>query len=444
MGSCRALIVSATSLLASLPLQGTVANDLKTARSDESPLISIHRILPLVVGVLFFASPTFEVKAHSIPGAQTLHDLCRAADVVAIGRITLVSTPNPHATTLPPVDAEVTEIFREGDVKKGSIRFWPHRHGNEQYVVGEELFLFLEPTRAPERAVEAKYEAIEAIGDRFIVPVDRRAEWIDAARKYVALGKGPRGSIDPRELGRVSISMLASPETQLAHQALRDLMLAGAAPVIGQSDVPELLRIVGDANRPAMLRVGILSELERRKLTPVGSHWISVLETSSSNDRSAVISGAKSRWFVPEVNAALVAIVDRGSSDEAISAARAVGAEGNEAAVEALVRAVGREPAELRYTALGSLRRINTAGVRDKLEGFAQSHPDAETRKVARAEIALLAEAPVAPKNPAKTNPSTDAAEKSQRRIWFAAAAIGLLVSLFVSWRKLSSKKAQS
>lgn len=415
-------------------------NDLTTARSDESLSISIHWILPLVVGVLLSVSPTSEVHAHTIPGAQTLHDLCRAADVVAVGRITLVSTPDPHATTLPAVDAEVTEIIREGDLKKGSLRFWPHRHGNEQYVVGEELLLFLEPTRALERAIEVKFEAIEAIGDRFIVPADRRDVWIDAARTYVKLGKGPRGSTDPFELGRISIRMLARPETQLAHMALRDLMLAETAAAIGQNDVPELLRIVDDANRPAMLRVGLLSELERRKLTPLGLHWVSVLETTSSNDRSAVISGAKSRWFVPEVNAALVAILDRGSPDEAISAARAVGAEGNDAAVEALARAVEREPAELRFTALSSLRRINSVHGRDKLEGVARSHPDAETRKVALSEIALLPESPVDAKNPVKTNPSTEEAEKSQRQILFAAAAIGLLVSLLFGWSKSGPK----
>lgn len=416
-------------------------NDLTFARSDDSPSFAIHRILPLVVGVCIVALPRFEANAHSIPGAHTLHDLCRAADVVAVGRITVVSAPDPHATTLPPVDAEVTEVLRGGDLTKRSLRFWPHRHGSDQYVVGEELLLFLEPTRAPERAAEAKYEAIEAIGDRFVVPAERRAVWIDAVRKYVTLGKGPPVSTDPRELGRVSISMLASPETKLAYLALRDLTLTGTALMIEPSDVPELLRIVDDATRPGMLRVGLLSELERRKLTPVGSHWVSVLETSSSNDRSAVISGAKSRWFVPEVNTALVAILDRSSGDEAISAARALGAEGNDAAVDALVRAVAREPEELRFTALSSLRRINSVQVRDKLEGFAQSHLHAETRKVARAELALLPATPVASNNPVNTYLATDDVVKSQRRIWFVAAAIGLLVSLFFFWRRPPAKK---
>lgn len=404
-------------------------SDLTTARSDESPPIPIHRILPIVMSTWLFIWPTSDAKAHSIPGAHTLHDLCRDAEIVAVGRVTFAPKPAPNTTTLPPVDAEVTELLREGDVKKGPLRFWPHRHGNDEYVIGEELLLFLDHTRAPERAQEAKYEALESIGDRFVVPADRRALWIEAARKYVALGQGPRTSINARELGRVSIAMLASPETKLAHFALRDLTLTGSASVISESDVPELLRVVDDPSRPSMLRVGVLSELERRKLTPIGAHWVSVLESSPTHERSAVISGAKSRWFVPEVNAALVSLLERGSSDESISAARAVGAEGNDAAVDALARAATREPAELRFVALGSLRRINSAQSREKLEAFAQSHPDTETRKVALAEMALLPPTPVVPKNPGGTNSSALSMSSANRRILMV---VGGLVLIFV------------
>ena len=406
-------------------------NDLTTARSDEAPPISIHPISLLVVMVAAFAVlTTSSAEAHTIPGALTLHDLCRDAEVVAVGRVTFAPKPAPGTSTLPPVDAEVTEFLREGDAKKGTLRFWPHRHGNDEYVIGEELLLFLEHTRASERAQEAKYEALESIGDRFVIPADQRALWIDAASKYVALGKGSRSATDPHALGQISIAMLSSSETKLANFALRDLTLAGTAPVLGEGDTPELLRIVDDKSRPAMLRVGLLSELERRKLTPVGSHWVSVLESASTNERSAVISGAKSRWFVPEVNAALLAIVERGSSDEAIAAARAVGAEGNEAAVEALVQAVSREPAELRYVALGSLRKINSARAREELAAFAQTHPDAETRKVAVAEMALLPPAPVVVKKPGGTNSTLAFLTPANRRI---VLIVGVLIVVFVA-----------
>jgi len=350
----------------------------------------IHRFSPLVVGAWILAFPLRNADAHSIPGAQTLHDLCRAAEVVAVGKITLISAPEPGSTTLPPVRAEISELIRPGDEKPGSVWFWPHRHGNDEYVIGEELLLFLDRTTKPEAAKDAKYEALESIGDRFIIPAEARDIWIDAARKYVELGKGPKNSTDPRELGRVSLAMLASPNTQLAHFALKDLTLHGTAPLIGEKDVPELLKIVDDAKRPAMLRVGLLSELERRKLTPVGAHWVSVLDSTPTNERSAVISGAKSRWFVPEINTALVTMIDKGSADEAIAAARAVGAEGNEAAVDALVRAVSREPAELRFAALGSLRRINSTTAREQLAEFAKTHPDPDTRKAAQSEMTLL------------------------------------------------------
>lgn len=405
-------------------------------RSDVHRPTSIHRILPFVAAMSISAAALPDARAHSIPGTQTLHDLCRAADVVAVGRITYVAKDAPNERALPPVDADVLELLREGDAKSGAIRFLPHRHGNDQYVVGEELLLFLEHTRTPERAQEAKYEAVEAISERIVLPADRRTEWIDAARTYAALGKGPRNATDPQKLGRITIAMLSSRDTKLAHMALRDLTLAGASPLISESDVPALLRVVDDRSRPAMLRVGLLSELERRKLTRVGSHWVSVLESAPPNERSAVIAGAKSRWFVPEVNAALVAIVDGTAPDEATSAARAVGAEGNDVAVDALVRAVSREPAELRFAALGSLRRINTPRARDKLAEFAQSHADTETRKVAATELALLPPVPVVAKNHGGTN-STQS--RSNRVIWLVLGAL-VLGAVAVFLKKLWTK----
>lgn len=405
-----------------------VVDDLTPARSDEFFVGSIQRFSLLFLGAWIVALPVAEASAHSIPGANTLHDLCRAADVVAVGRITLVSTPNPGSNELPPVRVEVTELLRSNGEKPGAFWFWPHRHGNDTYVVDEELLLFLDPSRTPERAKEAKYEALEAIGDRFVIPKEARDIWIDAARKYVALGKGPKSSIDPRELGRLSVAMLAGSDATLAQFALRDLTLAGTAPVLGETDVPDLVRIIEDKKRPAMLRVGLLSELERRKLTPVGSHWVSVLESTPTNERSAVISGAKSRWFVPEVNAALVAMIEHGALDEAISAARAVGAEGNEAAVDALAAAVLRESAELRHAALGSLRRINSMDARDKLAEFAKTHPDPDTRKVALAEMALLPANPFTAKKIVGTTRSSPLLSTSAKRI---VIAVVILIVVF-------------
>ena len=391
-----------------------------------------------MIGAWILAIPMSEAAAHSIPGAFTLHDLCRSADVVAVGKITLIPAPKPNTTELPAVRAEVSEVLR-GEPASAPIWFWPHRHGNDAYVIGEEVLLFLAKTRSPERSQEAPYEAIEAIGDRFVIPPASREMWIDATREYVALGKDGQSAAEVRKFGRLSLTMLASPEPKLAQFALRDLTLAGNAAVLQESDVPEVLRIVDDAKRPAMLRVGLLSELERRKLTPVGAHWVSVLESTGTNERAAVIAGAKGRWFVPEVTAALVGIVERGTPDEAISAARAVGAEGNEAAVDALERAALREPAELRYAALGSLRRINSESARDKLARLAETHPDVETRKVARAELSLLPPAAAAVKNPATTNSTTQSLTTSAKRILIV---VGLLVVVFstIGWRKTAKR----
>ncbi len=353
-----------------------------------------------------------------------MHDLCRTADVVAVARISYVPQQPQGTTVLPPVDAEVLEFIREGDAKKGSIRFLSHRHGSEQYVVGEELLLFLERTTSPEKAKEAPYETIEAVGDRFVLPAARRDVWINAARKYAALGKGLKNATDPRALGLVSMAMLSGPDVHLAELALRDVTLAGTAPVLTADDLTTVLHIVDDASRPAMLRVGLLSELERRKLVVVGSRWVKLLDSTAANERSAVISGAKSRWFVPEVNAALIAIVGRDKPDEAIAAARAVGNEGNEAAVDVLVGAATKEPAELRFAVMNSLRRINTAKSRDKLASFAASHPDAETRKVAATEIGLLAPTPVEPKGKKEEQVAITITRSSFRTMWFTIGVI--------------------
>jgi len=384
------------------------------------------------VGICICSLAISQVFAHSIPGAQTLHDLCRAADVVAVGRVMHVATAAPNDTTLPPVEVRIVELLREGDAPTGIVRFLPHTHGDDQYVVGEELLVFLERTTSAERAKEAPYEAVDAISDRLVLSDKQRNAWIEAARTYVALGKGPRNKTDPRELGRVSITMLANGEPKLSQMALRDLTLAGTSAIISEYDVPWLLRVVRDASRPAMLRVGVLSELERRKLVPVGSHWVALLDSVAPNERSTVISGAKSRWFVPEVNAVLVSLVDRGTPDEAISAARAVGAAGNDAAIDALERAVKREPAELRYAALSSLRRINSNRARDKLAGFAQSHPDAITRKMAANELALLP--PMAPV--VESSGGAELPPAGLRRLWWLVPSVLVLVFGVVFLRK--------
>jgi len=346
-------------------------------------------------------------EAHTIPGGLTLHQMSRAADVIAAARIEQIGPEPRGAGPLPPVEARILELLRAGDAKVGPIRFVPHRHADEKYVVGEEVLLFLEKRREGAKDADSvPYESVEAIADRIVLVPATRATWIDATRALAALGKGPRTGGDPAALGRVSVTMLASSEPRIASFALRDLTLAGAEPVIGEADVPALTTLLDDAARPATLRVGLLMELERRKLVEVGPRWIPLLRSAPSNDRVQVIRAAAARAFVPAVTAELVSILEKGERDVAVAAARALGFEGNEAAVEPLGRALDREPDELRFAVLGSLRRIGSASAGERLARAAKEHPDPETRRVAGTEKNLLAARASAPASaPAEASP---------------------------------------
>lgn len=374
--------------------------------------------------------------AHTIPGGLTLNQMARASDVIAVARITRPGDEPRGGGPLPPVEAEVTELLREGDAKKGRVRFIPHRHADETYAAGEEVLLFLAKKRG--EGGEA-YHAIEAIADRVVLTAETRARWIEAARAYAALGKGSPKSADPAQLGRVTVAMLASEEPRIASLALRDLLLAGDAPVVGASDVPALSAIVDDAARPAAHRLGVLMELERRKLVPIGPRWVKLLRAVEDKDRVAVVRAAASRAFVPEVSAELVAILDRGEREAAVAAARALGAAGNDAAVEALGRAVDREPDELRFAALGSLRRIGTDAARALLSRAASSHPDPETRRTAATEQNLLPPAASAAPTSASEPPAEPAPEGRGAVTWLVLA-LALVVGLGALFGSLTRK----
>jgi hypothetical protein len=349
--------------------------------------------------VTALSSISLELQAHTIPGGLTLLQLCRSADVVAVARIGKPPAEPPGGGALPPVEAEISEFIRGGaDMKGGKIRFLPHRHAEETYREGEEVLLFLQPaSRVGDGS--AAYQAVEAVADRIVLEPSTRKTWIDATHFYAAL---PREGADPGALGRVTLSMLASPEPKLQSFALRDLVLAGPLPLVTAADVPALEAVVNDASRPISLRVGVLLEMERRKLVEVGPRWVPLLRGAAPADRVAVIRAAGGRWFHPPVTAELVTLVGSADPDIAAASARAVGAEGNEAAVEALGRAVDSDRPEVRWAALGSLRRIGTPSARTHIDRAASSHPDPETQRVAQTEGRLLG-----PRSPAFQGPAS-------------------------------------
>jgi hypothetical protein len=383
-------------------------------------------LLALLLLVAFVAplAISSDARAHTIPGGLTLLELCRAADLVAVARIGKPPAEPARGGALPPVEAEILERLRgEGD-KPGKIRFVPHRHADETYREGEEVLLFLQRASRLGDA-GAAYQAVEAVADRIVLEPGSRKTWIEATRAYVALGKAP----EPAALGRVTLSWLASPEPKIASFALRDLVLAGPLPVVTAADLPALVSIVDDASRPITLRIGVLLEIERRKLVEIGPRWVPLLRGAATPaDRVAVIRAAGSRWFHAPLTAQLVTLIGDADPDVAAAAARAVGGEGNEAAVEALGRAVNGERAELRWAALGSLRRIGTPSARAHIERAAASHADPETQRVAQTESRLLGPQPAASATRAEGLPAP-ASAPGRWKTW-ALVALAAVVGL--------------
>nr|WP_240807502.1 HEAT repeat domain-containing protein [Polyangium spumosum] len=179
-------------------------------------------------------------------------------------------------------------------------------------------------------------------------------------------------------------------------------------------------------------------ELERRKLVEVGPLWIPLLRSARPIERAQVIRAAGARAFVPAVTAELVSILEKGERDAAVAAARALGIEGNEAAVEPLGRAVDHEPAELRFAALGSLRRVGSPRARDVLARVASSHPDPETKRVAATEQNLLAARPAAP--PAAPPAGDDAGVRGMKGLLAAVVVVVLGAIAFFLYGKRKGK----
>lgn len=397
---------------------------------------STLRCLPRAILALVFALLLLtagRASAHVTPGGFTLHQLCRAADIVAVGRVTRVASEVSKGLPALSAEAEVVEFLRQGESQKSKIEFAPHRHGDENYQVGEEILLFLVKKQNNKDGGSVVFESIDSITERFVLKAESRSAWIEATRGFVALGKGPQNSTDPVAFGRLTVLMLNSNEPGLAALSLRDLTLAGSAPLVGTADVPGLLSLCESKNRSISFRTGLLVELERRKLVEVGPNWVKLLRDAAPDERIFVIQSAASRAFVPAVTAELLVLLEDQKPEIAIAAGRALGTAGNVAAVPGLSRAVLGEPQEKRFVALGSLRRIGTKEAAEVLARVAASHKDPETKKVAITEQNLL--------GPLKSSPSAEpSAEPKSNTPWIVAAAAVLAFFAALAFRKRITK----
>lgn len=405
-----------------------------------------------LVGLLAIAPP---LGAHIIPGASTLSQLTRAASVVAVAKIVNPARPIEVGEAKIKrfvVEAEILEVLR-GDVAKGVVQFVPHGHGAEAYEAGEEALIFLQPIEQSRElagtkiASAVRFAGIDEVTDRITLRPASRGAFLDAARAYAAIFSKPADAQD-EALRQATIRMLAANEPRLASFALKDLAFAGADSLIKAEDAPALLSILNDASRPLSLRVGLLTELERRKLASGSEPWVKLLREAPPAELATVARVAGKR-ALPEVTAELVQRMEGDNPQVASAAAAALGAPGNEAAVEPLGRAAWSQDPKLRWTALQSLGRIATPSARALLARAASEHFDANAQRAAQTEINLLAtrEAALAangtPRNQEPQTPQSFETSESTsfvfRTHWKTLVIVGVIIIvaglLAVRWR---------
>jgi hypothetical protein len=310
------------------------------------------------------------VKAHDSPSAS--------ADHPAAGR--------------PGVEAKVLEVLK-GSFDRLRVKFAQHGHGVVEFESGDETLLFLvgiaESRELDELGQAGTYEwvSLQEHDDEYAVEGGLKQPLLDAVRAYVIGDAAKSAEVRIKALRRATRKLLTSGDAQLAASAVRDLVLAPTLPLVTQTDVPALESVLNDPATSMGVRVGLLAELERRDLVDGPTLWLSLLSPDlPQRDRVTAIRGAAMSSSTA-VQAQLVALLNDSDVSVAAAAATALGARGDDAAVESLTAALLHESPAVRTGAIRSLGRINSPRARVALERAASSHPDPATQRRARAEV---------------------------------------------------------
>jgi hypothetical protein len=341
------------------------------------------------------ASPP--TRGHIVYGSANLRQQIAGADVVARARIVAA-----HATVVledpplrrPVVDAALLEVLK-GDAEPGPTRFAQHGHGAAEFVAGEEVLLFLRRIERsaelddPRLAAAVRYVSLQEHDARYPLGGGSGERFVAAARAYIAIEaiRDPAARLGAQR--QLTLELLLSDEPRLALAALQDLVLHGDVELVTRADLPVLVARIEAAEAPIGLRVGLLAELQRRGLVEGPALWVALLRGTRGADLASALRAAGAHPS-PGVTAELIRILEGGDATAARVAAVALGTPGNVAATAPLARALESDDARLRMAAIRGLGRIATPAAREILESAAASHPDAETRRRARAEASLL------------------------------------------------------
>lgn len=351
--------------------------------------------LALAAASLLCAAPA---PAHLVVGTKTLRALCGEAEVVIRARISGRSEASigDEGKRRPVVDAQILETFK-GSPGGESIRFVQHGHGVAPFETGDEALVFLHSLhRSPElRALAGRSDvawvSLQEQADAYPA-TEGDTELIRAVREFVAAGSLSSRAERRESLRRATLRQLASSDARVAASAVRDLVAAESDPVISAADLPGIETLLSNPSTPIGVRIGVLTELERRRLLDTRTHWVRLLRSAKGADRRTVIRAAGMRP-TPEVTGTLVEILSGDDIEAAKAAAVALGTPGNRPAVAPLGTALASDHSSLRLASIRGLGRIATPEARKLLARAAASHPDPATRRRARAEVRVLDDA---------------------------------------------------
>jgi hypothetical protein len=335
-------------------------------------------------------------SGHVVYGGTTLRLLTLESDLVARARIV---DPAAEVWLEEPLLREAVVVAEVLETLKGAsgaeeLRFVQHGHGAPIYAKGEEVLVFLQHIErsrevgASRIASRIRFVSVQEAGERFALDGRTRDAFTTAVRAYAELEQLPPAS-RPDALRRITVHLLASREPGLASSALRDLVLAGDAPLLTRDDLPALKPVLARAAIPIGVRIGLVAELERRGLLEGPPRWAELVRTTSGADRLAAVRAAGVHPSEP-VARELTRLLRSEDPLLVAEAAIALGAPGSESAVAPLAKLLGSPEPRVRAAAIRGLGKVGTPGARDALAKAAATHPDAATRRRAGAEVKLL------------------------------------------------------
>jgi len=330
---------------------------------------------------------------HIIHGRPTLLSLVGSSELIAHVRVldprasvTLESTGERR----PVVRVELLEVIKGTGEPGELLLFASHGHGVAQYAKGEEALLFLEPIErtselAALRASGLRWVSLQEQDARYVLIPESRDRVLAATRRYAAAGH-LESSARIEAVRSVTVDMLTSGDARLAAAAVQDLVAAQDLPLVVADDVPRLREgVIDNPDAPIGVRIGLLTELDRRGLVAAVPIWQALLVSTPEPDLLQVVRAA-GRHPSLAMDATLIEMLG-GSDALAAAAALALGDPAHADAVPALAGALERDDPRVRMAAIRSLGRVGTPAAQAALEAAAADHEDVATRRRAAAEV---------------------------------------------------------